>query len=90
MAVMLARSPTTIDVAFEHEAILLHERADVFSVDRSRTIGSSLALGWRGDPPVAVGRPLVDQAPAARVSALRAAVSATATSVFSAPDRAPR
>src|SRR5580704_6312436 len=60
LAVMLAW-PSTTGVAFEHEAMFLHQPVDTLGVDRGQTVGSPLALEERGDPPVAVCRALIDQ-----------------------------
>ena len=46
----------------EQQAVLLHQPVDALGVDRGQTVGSPLALEERGDPPVPVGRPRVDQA----------------------------
>ena len=62
LAVVLAWT-WTASAAFEHQATLLHQPADTLGVDQSQTIGSPLALEERGDPPIAVRRALVDQAP---------------------------
>ena len=59
---MLARPPST-GMAFEQEPVLLHQPIDALGVDRSRAGGSPLALEERGDPPVAVGRALIDETP---------------------------
>ena len=58
---MLARASTT-RVAFEQEAVLFHQPIDALRIDRGQTGGSPLALEERGDPPVAVSWPLIDQA----------------------------
>jgi hypothetical protein len=51
LAIELARASTT-GVAFEHESMLLRQSLDPLSVDRGQTLGSSLALAERGDPPI--------------------------------------
>src|SRR5512133_4215402 len=61
LAVMLARPPAS-GVAFEQEAVLLHQSVDALRVDRDQTVRSPLALEERGDPPVPVGRSGIDQA----------------------------
>ena len=61
LAVVLARPPSP-GMAFEHEPVLLHQPENTFGVDRSLAGGSPLALEERGDPPIAIGRALVDQA----------------------------
>jgi hypothetical protein len=43
LAVMLAR-PAASGVAFEQEAVLLHQPVDTLRVDRGQTVGSPLAL----------------------------------------------
>ena len=43
VAVMLARAPAA-GMAFEQEAVLLHQPIDALGVDRGQTIGWSLAL----------------------------------------------
>ena len=42
--------------------MLLHQAVDTLGIDRRVARGSPLALDERGDPPVAVGRPRVDEA----------------------------
>ncbi len=54
LAVMLA-GPVA-DMAFEQEAMLLHQPVDARKIDRGQTVGSPLALEERGDLPVAGGR----------------------------------
>src|SRR5256885_3792985 len=61
LAIMLARPPAS-GMAFEQETVLLHQSVDALGVDRGQTVGSSLALEERGDPPVPVGWPRVDKA----------------------------
>src|ERR1700733_1831412 len=48
-------------MAFEQEAVFLHQPVDALGVDRSQAVGSPLALEERGDPPVAIGWALIDQ-----------------------------
>src|SRR6516164_2847123 len=48
-------------MAFEQEAVLLHQPVDALGVDRGQAVGSPLALEERGDPTVAVSRALIDQ-----------------------------
>ena len=57
-----ARGPPASGMAFQQEAVLLHQPIDALGVDRGQTVGSPLALEERGDPPVPVGRSRVDQA----------------------------
>jgi hypothetical protein len=40
---MLARAPAA-SVAFEQEAMLLHQPIDALGIDRGQTVGSPLAL----------------------------------------------
>jgi hypothetical protein len=40
---MLAR-PSVVGMAFEQEAVLLHQPVDALGVDRGQTVGSPLAL----------------------------------------------
>src|SRR5438270_9126661 len=61
LAIMLARPPAS-GMAFEQETVLLHQSVDALGVDRGQTVGSSLALEERGDPPVPIGWPRVDKA----------------------------
>jgi hypothetical protein len=42
--------------------VLLHQAEDALGVDGLASGGSPLALEERGDPPVAIGGPLVDEA----------------------------
>jgi hypothetical protein len=49
-------------MAFEQEALLLHQPVQPLDNDRGRTGGSPLALEERGDPPVSIGRSLIDKA----------------------------
>jgi hypothetical protein len=61
LAVMLARTPTA-GVAFEQEAVFLYQPISALCIDQGQPVGSPLALEERGDPTVAVGRALIDQA----------------------------
>jgi len=42
--------------------VLLHQAEDALGVDGLASGGSPLALEERGDPPIAIGGPLVDEA----------------------------
>jgi hypothetical protein len=57
----LAGGPAA-SVALQEQPVLLHKAIDPFHVDRVLAGGSPLALEERGDPPVAIGWPLVDEA----------------------------
>jgi hypothetical protein len=43
--------------------VLLHQPIDPLGVDRGEASGSPLALEKRGDPPVPIARPLINQTP---------------------------
>jgi len=58
---MFARAPPA-DVLGQQQAVLLHQPIDTLGVDQCRPVGSPLALEERGDPPVPVARPRIDQA----------------------------
>jgi hypothetical protein len=58
---MIAGEPAA-SVALQELPVLLHKAIDPFRVDRVLAGGSPLALEERGDPPVAIGWPLVDEA----------------------------
>jgi hypothetical protein len=59
LAVMLAR-PSASGMPLEKQPVLAHQPVDAFSVDRILPGGAPLAPEQRGDPPVAIGRTLVD------------------------------
>jgi hypothetical protein len=46
----------------QQQAMLAHQPVDALGVDWSEPSGSPLALEERGDPPIAIGRALIDQA----------------------------
>ena len=56
---MLAWSASA-GIALLQQSVLLHQAEDALGVDG--LAGSPLALEERGDPPVAIGGPLVDEA----------------------------
>jgi hypothetical protein len=49
-------------VAGQQEALFLHEPIHPLGIDVRQSGGTPLALEERGDPPVAIGWPLVDEA----------------------------
>ena len=48
-------------MALQEQPVFAHQTIDPLGIDRLLAGGSPLALEERGDPPVAVGRPLVDE-----------------------------
>ena len=58
---MRARPPPS-GMAGQQQTMLAHQPIDALGVDRGEPDGSPLALEERGDPPVAIGRALIDQA----------------------------
>jgi len=48
-------------IALQQQSVLLHQAEDALGVDGLASGGSPLALEERGDPPVAIGGPLVDE-----------------------------
>ena len=58
---MLAWSASA-GIALQQQSVLLHQAEDALGVDGLASGGSPLALEERGDPPVAIGGPLVDEA----------------------------
>jgi len=49
-------------IALQQQSVLLHQAEDALGVDGLASGGSPLALEERGDPPIAIGGPLVDEA----------------------------
>ena len=61
MTVMFARPPAS-GVTGQQQSVPFHQPVDALGVDRGQTIGSPLAPDERGDSPVPVGWPRVDEA----------------------------
>lgn len=55
--------PPTAGVPGEKKPVLVHQPVDPLGVDRGQAGGATLALEESRDPPVAIGRPCVDQTP---------------------------
>ena len=47
----------------QQQAVQLHQPVDALVIDRGGALGRQVAVQQRGDPPVAVGRPRLDQPP---------------------------
>src|SRR4051794_3600587 len=60
LAVVLACSPSA-GIGLQKQSVLLHQAKDALGIDGLASGGSALALEERGDPPVAIGGPLVDE-----------------------------
>src|SRR5438046_2902293 len=67
MTVMFARPPAS-GVTGQQQSVPFHQPVDALGVDRGQTVGSPLAPDERGDPPVPIGWPRVDEGRIAAVS----------------------
>jgi len=57
---VLACSPSA-GIGLQKQPVLLHQAEDALGIDGLASGGSALAVEERGDPPVAIGGPLVDE-----------------------------
>jgi hypothetical protein len=53
--------PAAAGMSLQKQPMLLHQPIDALGVDRFLPGGSPLAFEERGDPPIAIARPLIDQ-----------------------------